>query len=233
MANDSTSSRPPTPTSRNNNIPSTTEKERSLNFPMIPPLPSSLNLDKENQRQTQTSSRRPFQTRIESTAAATDAPNSNIKTAASGSHSLHSSGHRRRGLEASPPIKESALSTSSPFSSSHKQSHSHSRSQLRSPSVFPLASSSSSPTGISSNSALARRVLRYGETMESLFALDKECTDEHWKLARSLADGSAADDANVWLRILHLLAAKAQERHNIACKGKYIQYEMNMCMHGD
>lgn len=164
MMNDSKP--PPTPTPR-------------VRFPMIPPLPSSLNLDKENQRQT---SMRPFQR-----------------------------------SEASPPIKDRVLSASasSTFSSSH------SRSPHRSPSVFTLASSSPriGITGIPTSSRLDRRVLRYGETMESLFVLDKECTDEHWKLARSLADGSAADNANVWRRILHLLAAKAQEKHNIACKG--------------
>jgi hypothetical protein len=195
-------SRPPTPTPTRRIIPSSTEKRRSLQFPMIPPLPSSLNLDKENQRQT---SMRPDSS-------------SNSNAAAAGSHSLHRS--------ASTPIKESSLSASSTFSSSY--SHSRSPHQSPSPSVFPLASLTSSAThtgiGPSSSSRLARRVLRYGETMESLFALDKECTDEHWKLARSLVDGSAADDANAWLRILHLLAAKAQERHNIACKGKQIQY---------
>jgi hypothetical protein len=201
--NDSSGSRPPTPNPRH--FPSSTEKRRSLQVPMIPPLPSSLNLDKENQRQT--SMARPDS-------------NSNSSTAAAGSHSLHRS--------VSTPIKEGTLSASSPFSSSYSQSHSHSRSPHRSPSpsVFPLASLTSSTPGGSSSSRLARRVLRYGETMESLFALDKECTDEHWKLARSLVDGSASDDANAWMRILHLLADKAQERHNIACKGKERQYDM-------
>jgi hypothetical protein len=199
MANDSSGSRPPTPTPTPRGFPSSTEKRRSLQFPMIPPLPSSLNLDKENQRQT--SMARPDS-------------NSHSNTAVAGSHSLHRS--------ASTPIKEGALSASSPFSSSYSQSHSRSPLRSPSPSVFPLASLTSSTPGAitSSSSRLARRVLRYGETMESLFALDKECTDEHWKLARSLVDGSAADDANAWLRILHLLADKAQERHNIACKGK-------------
>lgn len=200
MNDSSTGSRPPTPTPNPRNFPSSTEKRRSLQFPMIPPLPSSLNLDKENQRQT---SMRPD---------SNNHSHSHSNTAAvPGSHSLHRS--------ASTPIKEGTLSTSSTFSSSHSQSRSPHRSP--SPSIFPLASLTSSHTpGASSSSRLARRVLRYGETMESLFALDKECTDEHWKLARSLVDGSAADDANAWLRILHLLAAKAQERHNIACKGK-------------
>jgi hypothetical protein len=195
MANESTGSRPPTPNPKH--FPSSTEKRRSLQLPMIPPLPSSLNLDKENQRQT--SMARPDS-------------NSHSSTAAAGSQSLHRS--------ASTPIKEGTLSTSSPFSSSYSQSHSRSPHRSPSPSVFPLASLTSSTPGASSSSRLARRVLRYGETMESLFALDKECTDEHWKLARSLVDGSAADDANAWLRILRLLADKAQERHNIACKGK-------------
>jgi hypothetical protein len=194
--NDSTGSRPPTPNPRH--FPSSTEKRRSLQYPMIPPLPSSLNLDKENQRQT--SMARPDSHSHSNTAAVT------------GSHSIHRS--------ASTPIKEGALSASSPFSSSYSQSHSRSPHRSPSPSVFPLASLTSSTAGASSSSRLARRVLRYGETMESLFALDKECTDEHWKLARSLVDGSAADDANAWLCILHLLADKAQERHNIACKGK-------------
>jgi hypothetical protein len=201
-------SRPPTPNPRN--FPSSTEKRRSLQLPMIPPLPSSLNLDKENQRQT--SMARPDS-------------NSHSKTvAAAGSHSLHRS--------TSTPIKESALSASSPFSSSYSQSHSRSPHRSPSPSVFPLASlTSSTPGASSSSSRLARRVLRFGETMESLFALDKECTDEHWKLARSLVDGSAADDANAWLRILHLLADKAQERHNIACKGKQILSSAVRCVH--
>lgn len=181
-----TATKPPTPR---------TEKRQSLQFPMIPPLRSTITLDKENQRQTS----------VGSVGTSTGMPPKFTREAASP-------------LRVPVVVPDSALAAAAPSTATTPFGSSHSRSPHQSPSVFGAVASSSSSN---STSRLARRVLRYGETMESLFALDEESTDEHWKLARSIADGSAADDAKAWRRILHLVSQKAQEKGARTTKGTF------------
>jgi hypothetical protein len=170
-----TSGKPPTPST----VRASTEKRKSLQFPMIPPLPSSLNLDAENQRQ---------------------AVNNRFSREAASPLTKETAGS----------VRSAGTATSSTGSATFGGGISlNSRSpHPRSPSVFAVTSTASS--------RLARRVLRYGETMESLFALDKDSTDDHWKLARSIADGSLADDVKAWRRMLHLVTAKVPEKNTVA-----------------
>lgn len=64
----------------------------------------------------------------------------------------------------------------------------------------------------SSSTLSTRRVLRYRETMESLFCLTSKCSSEHWQLCRDIVEGEMADDAFTWLRVLQL--AKEQDERN-------------------
>ncbi len=50
------------------------------------------------------------------------------------------------------------------------------------------------------------RILRYRETIESLFCLNAQSSEEHKELCRDVVDGPLADDAGTWRRILELSA---------------------------
>jgi hypothetical protein len=164
-----------------------TETRPAPFFPAIPAIPSSLSTitEKENQRQAKRPGHRLFHI---------SSPSSEI------SFGLHHSSPL-------PPKKQQSSSTLHIRRPSHIQQSSHAESDHD-----RSFSSPSFPTLHSSSTSLLppqqRRVLRYGETMEALFGLDSSCNDEHWKLCRSIVDGSAADDAAVWRRVLELASIK-------------------------
>jgi len=80
----------------------------------------------------------------------------------------------------------------------------------------PSSLSSSSPlfgavTGKSTTASIGlekqrggRSVLRFGETVESLFGITKQSSLEHKRLAKGIADGSLADDPQAWRQVLQL-----------------------------
>lgn len=58
----------------------------------------------------------------------------------------------------------------------------------------------------------SRRILRYGETLESLFLIDMNKVDpQHLKLCRQIIDGTSADDPDVWRKVLSVV-----ESHSVA-----------------
>lgn len=64
-----------------------------------------------------------------------------------------------------------------------------------------------------------RRVLRYRESMESLFCLTKESSDEYRQLCIDIVEGGLADDAATWRRVLEL--ASEQERRLCNSSNQY------------
>jgi serine/threonine-protein kinase TTK/MPS1 len=72
----------------------------------------------------------------------------------------------------------------------------------------PFLSSNLGSTNITNDSQ--RRVLLFGETMESLFGVTESSDDEQHRLCRSIIDGSHVDDPGTWRRVLQL----AESQHN-------------------
>jgi serine/threonine-protein kinase TTK/MPS1 len=64
------------------------------------------------------------------------------------------------------------------------------------------ASPSPSSNHNHSSSNRGRAVLRFGETAEFLFGITHQSDPEHRRLARSIADGSLADDPHAWRQVL-------------------------------
>ena len=65
-----------------------------------------------------------------------------------------------------------------------------------------LSSSPSQPVMRRHSQGSKRRVLRYGETVESLFCLAENSTLQHRTLCRDIAEGPLADDPSAWLRVV-------------------------------
>lgn len=87
-----------------------------------------------------------------------------------------------------------ALSTLPSKSSRHASAHGATGS--------PFPSTKLVATNVNNDSQ--RRVLLFGETMESLFGITESSDEEQRLLCRSIVDGSHADDPGTWRRVLQL-----------------------------
>jgi len=122
------------------------------------------------------------------------------------SHRLRRTNLKQAKRKALSPIE--IIPTSS--SSSKKVNKSNNASFSSSPSfaspapVIPIPSVSSSTT-MPSRSA-KKRVLKFGETIESLFCLNKVSStyDKHYKLCREIVDGPCTNDPGAWRRVLEM-----------------------------
>lgn len=160
------------------------EQRKTLQFPLIPPLPPSNAYEKENQRQPDASSR----------SRNTDVVVNNKTTLATRNNTST--------LTLTPKSRNSSSSHLSLSSSLMEQS----------PASLPRRNSNGSKL----------RVLRYGETIDSLFLLDNETTAEHHQLCRDIADGRSADDASSWLRAVQAASDQvAKEASSNADRGMF------------
>ena len=64
------------------------------------------------------------------------------------------------------------------------------------------------------NSSSRRGVLRYRETMEGLFSITSDSSEEYQQLCRDIVDGHLADDAASWCRVLELASAQESNHRN-------------------
>ena len=93
------------------------------------------------------------------------------------------------------------------------------------------SSMSSIPTATSRNTnalqpIIARhRVLRYRETLESLFCLTSESSEEHRQLCRSIVDGQSVDDAETWLRVLDMACQQEKNANSKPPVGTWMQQQ--------
>ena len=62
---------------------------------------------------------------------------------------------------------------------------------------------------LSSSATKKRTVLRHGETLESLFCIRKESSEDHCRHARGIAYGSLADDPESWRWVLELASKES------------------------
>lgn len=177
---------------------------------LIPPLSqSNLILEKENKRRAHSVVEVAKRESVRQTYSAFANDNSTtpgllpIKHDAAGSLMPESSNkitdapfNGRRGVLAPLRLSDnSLLASSSTAADAKKGSHSFS--------ILPASTRTSS-----SVLSTRRRVLRYRETMESLFCLTSKCTSEHWQLCRDIIDGTLVDDALTWSRVLKLATAQ-------------------------
>ncbi|VEU39317.1 unnamed protein product [Pseudo-nitzschia multistriata] len=130
-----------------------------------------------------------------------------------GVHGLNS--HRLRSVPHLKDSKRKALSPVENLSSvSRRNLHNgknNDSSICKSPSfASPLPTIPRSSSSIDKyNRSGKKRVLLFGETMESLFCLNKaHSTEEQYALCNSIVDGSRTDDPSVWSRVLELTRAQ-------------------------
>ncbi|KAL3932949.1 MAG: hypothetical protein SGBAC_010608 [Bacillariaceae sp.] len=112
---------------------------------------------------------------------------------------------KRRSFQPSPVVKKSPLVDST--SSERKQTSS----SLRTPLVSrePLKPKTPSSTLRKSASKL-QKVLRYGESMESVFCLSQGSTSEqHLRICEGIVEGSLADAPSAWREVLELAVRSA------------------------
>jgi hypothetical protein len=170
----------------------------------IPPLPQShLRVDKENKGRISTdlvgdkgSSPLPLDGKF----ALSQHRSKSTEGASSPKQSTQATG--RRGVLAPLQFSDNSLLSSTTAVASDKPGKEAATNLLGSASRKPLSTVQST----------RRRVLRYRETMESLFCLTLKCSSEHWQLCREIVDGSLADDASTWRRVLQL--ALEQDEQN-------------------
>lgn len=77
----------------------------------------------------------------------------------------------------------------------------------------------------SASTRCSRKVLRYRETIEGLFGITLDSSEEYRQLCRDIVDGHLADDAASWCRVLEI--ANSQERNcrnRDKTSGKYCIY---------
>lgn len=65
-----------------------------------------------------------------------------------------------------------------------------------------------------------RRVLRYGETIESLFVLSQHSSPQHQQLCKDIAEGPLADDASSWLVAVQTATEAVAKTTNASEKGE-------------
>lgn len=70
-----------------------------------------------------------------------------------------------------------------------------------------------------------RRVLRYGETIESLFCLTEHTTPDHRRLCHDIVEGPLADDAASWLCVLEAASEQVAKNTENAEQGKPVRFE--------
>ncbi|CAJ1935003.1 unnamed protein product [Cylindrotheca closterium] len=111
---------------------------------------------------------------------------------------------KRRSFQPSPVVKHSPRADVN-YSSERKPS-----SSLRTPLVSKQPLQQKTPSSALRKSASKpHRVLRYGESMESVFCLSQGSTERHRSLCEGIADGSLADDPSAWRKVLELAARSA------------------------
>ena len=66
-----------------------------------------------------------------------------------------------------------------------------------------------------------RRVLRYGETVESLFLLTEQTSAEHRRLCQDIVEGPLSDDASSWLRAIQAASQRVAKNQDIGEQGVF------------
>ena len=134
-------------------------------------------------------------------------PNVNNNINKKQSHHLRRSNPKQTKRKALSPIE--IISSSSSSSSTKKINKGKNSPFSSSPSyaspapAIPISSSSSASMP---NRSGKKRVLLFGETIESLFCLNKisNTNDEHYQLCRGIVDGPCTDDPGAWRRVLEM-----------------------------
>ena len=151
-------------------------KSKSSSFPIIPPLAM---LDKENTRE----NIRKSDVKSGKEEKSLSRKSKNAKTVASLRSLSPSTG-------VSPQIRHAATHNSDRVIPLRKQDNMHSRSLIARSSLA------------SSKKEVKRRILRYGETVESLFCLDESSSLEHRRLCNNIVDGLVENEACSWRRAI-------------------------------
>jgi hypothetical protein len=69
-----------------------------------------------------------------------------------------------------------------------------------------------------------RRVLRYGETIESLFCLTEQTTSDHRQLCRDIVEGPLADDVTSWLSVVEAASDQMARKTGNAEQGTRVRF---------
>ena len=69
-----------------------------------------------------------------------------------------------------------------------------------------------------------RRVLRYGETIESLFCLTEQTTSDHRRLCCDIVEGPLADDVTSWLSVVEAASEQMAKNTGNAEQGKRVRF---------
>ena len=83
--------------------------------------------------------------------------------------------------------------------------------------------------GVASSRSISRKVLRYRETLEGLFCVTADSSEEYRQLCSDIVDGHLADDAASWCRVLEIANSTYNDRHkNDKASGTYIISDSDM-----
>jgi len=85
-----------------------------------------------------------------------------------------------------------------------------------------LASSPSQPVMRRHSQGSKRRVLRYGESIDSLFCLSESTTSQHRRLCRDIAEGPLADDPSAWLCAIQTATKEVAKNTNASEQGEKV-----------
>jgi hypothetical protein len=135
----------------------------------------------------------------------------------------------KRGLHSSSSL---SLTPQSRSSSLGLKPHSANRES------FLKSSPSSQPVMRRHSQGSKRRVLRYGETIDSLFCLTENTSSQHQRLCRDIAEGPLADDPSAWVRVVQAATMEvAKNNEKGACVPKtimsnllFVLYSCDICI---
>lgn len=89
-----------------------------------------------------------------------------------------------------------------------------------------LSSSPSQPVMRRHSQGSKRRVLRYGETIDSLFCLTENTNSQLRRLCRDIAEGPSADDSNAWLRVVQAATKEVAKSADTSEKGEIFKWPL-------
>jgi serine/threonine-protein kinase TTK/MPS1 len=132
-------------------------------------------------------------------------PNVNSNSNSKQSHHLRRTNPKQTKRKALSPIEIISSSSTKKINKSNNSPFSSSPSFASPAPAIPISSFSSSSTAMLNRSG-KKRVLLFGETIESLFCLNKvsNTNDEHYQLCRGIVDGPCTDDPGTWRRVLEM-----------------------------